>query len=670
MLLGLAGLAIPLVIHLLHRRRYQVVDWGAMQFLQVSETTRRRLRLEEILLLAARMALVACLVLALAAPYGSGPIFAVLGGRPARDIVVVFDGSLRMGLDDGENPTPLARAWEWAADHIDNLMPGDRVAVVQAGEQMTRLLGEPTHDLDLARAKLSELGPPHGGCDWPRALDTALAILSSNPGLDQEVIILSDGSRQGWADDTVLPQWEQLARKWRLAGKSDSSSRIRMVEFRADPARTYPNYSLAPLQASRGVAWTGHEVLFRTAIKVEGLKEFRPPHRLRLQVDGQEVRDLPVPSRDRFVGGQASVLFRQRFDRPGTHRVSLMLEADLPTQNRPEHYEVVDCLPGDNHREVTVEVVDSLPVLLVDGAEKLDSASSTFFLARALGLASDGENKGAVSARVVTSQDFDPSALTSQGKSNPRVLVLADVPVLNPAQQDGIVRFLKGGGGVLVVLGERMEAGAPSYNEFLFQKGQGWLPARLDGVRGSLVKVGQAPAPDISRMYQPCLEMFNREKNALGLARFPRWWKATPGPGASVPAYLTSGDPWIVEKARPAERVLLCTTPLDRSWGSNFPALWEYPVLVHELVYYLAETPKVRVRNEAGRPGTSDLTPLSDEDRRKVAALTGVEYTQGTVSAAEVEASERPPHELWPWFLFGALLLVCVEVWLAGRMAR
>ena len=43
MLLGLAGLAIPPIIHLLNRRRYDVVHWGAMQFLEISETTRRRL---------------------------------------------------------------------------------------------------------------------------------------------------------------------------------------------------------------------------------------------------------------------------------------------------------------------------------------------------------------------------------------------------------------------------------------------------------------------------------------------------------------------------------------------------------------------------------------------------------------------------------------------------
>jgi len=66
MLLGLAAMAIPILIHLLNRRRYNTVDWGAMQFLQVSETTRRRLLIEELLLMLLRMGLIGILAAGLA----------------------------------------------------------------------------------------------------------------------------------------------------------------------------------------------------------------------------------------------------------------------------------------------------------------------------------------------------------------------------------------------------------------------------------------------------------------------------------------------------------------------------------------------------------------------------------------------------------------------------
>src|SRR6516225_2483836 len=99
MLFALSALAIPVVIHLLHRRRFDVVEWGAMQFLQVGQTTRRRLALEEILLLALRTILVALIVLALAGPMGSGMLFSFVGSRSPQTFALIFDGSYSMGFD-------------------------------------------------------------------------------------------------------------------------------------------------------------------------------------------------------------------------------------------------------------------------------------------------------------------------------------------------------------------------------------------------------------------------------------------------------------------------------------------------------------------------------------------------------------------------------------------
>ena len=69
MLLGLAGAALPVIIHLLNRRRDTVIDWGAMQFLDLGRRARRRIRLTELLLMLARMALLALVALALARPF-------------------------------------------------------------------------------------------------------------------------------------------------------------------------------------------------------------------------------------------------------------------------------------------------------------------------------------------------------------------------------------------------------------------------------------------------------------------------------------------------------------------------------------------------------------------------------------------------------------------------
>src|SRR5262245_43634732 len=67
-----AGAAsIPIIIHLLNRKRFRVVDWAAMKFLLAAQKQNtRRMRLEQFLLLAVRTLLVLLVIGAMASVTG------------------------------------------------------------------------------------------------------------------------------------------------------------------------------------------------------------------------------------------------------------------------------------------------------------------------------------------------------------------------------------------------------------------------------------------------------------------------------------------------------------------------------------------------------------------------------------------------------------------------
>ena len=70
MLLGLATIAIPIIIHLLNRSKPRPIEWGAMQFLLTSITARsRRVLIEDGILLCLRCLALALLALAMARPF-------------------------------------------------------------------------------------------------------------------------------------------------------------------------------------------------------------------------------------------------------------------------------------------------------------------------------------------------------------------------------------------------------------------------------------------------------------------------------------------------------------------------------------------------------------------------------------------------------------------------
>jgi hypothetical protein len=753
MLLGLAGVAIPPIIHLLSRRRYEVVDWGAMQFLQISETTRRRLFIEELLLMLLRMGLIAILVLALAAPYVESTVLARLGGRANRDIVLLFDGSYSMG-QTGTGKSAHDSAKEWAAGFLDSLAAGDSVAVLQAKQQVVPILAEPTHDLRRVREQLAKMASPRGGCDWPLALTSAFKILAKSKRPEREIIILSDNQRFGWADDNSLLRWELLAAQ--LREQSDIQPRVWVVNLAPERPDNPPNWTLAPLRASRAIASVGQQVTFRTALDIRGQEEYRPPHRLHLEVDGKPVTDLTPPPAAKLEKGLVPLSFSHRFVTPGSHLVSLIVEPDPPPEQRAPDYKIKDHLPGDNRQDFALEVLPALPVLLVDGdARPAPKRRGTDFLRDALAPARDPNP--AVLARVVPIQEFDAALLTSDlGKepgTKPRVLILSDVPRLTPQQQEGIVGFLAAGGGVLVTLGDRVEA--QHYNDQLFRGGQGWLPARLDDLVGNETDVAHAPSPLASSFFHPALELFRNVKvGGLADARCPRCWKVTT-PGRTSPAVpvalLSSNDPLLVERPYKNGRVMLCTVPLDNSWRTNLPDLPAFAPLAHELVFYLAGARSAENNLQPGQPlrfhsageeafaglmllppegdakpvavggdGTdpnvfaaqlvrqpqgpmlvfektrdigvyqlrtaddrinyyvvqadpreSDLAACNEADRAKVAKFVpGLTYEDKRDTLQETLTASSQRQEMWWWFLFGVVGLLCGEVWMTRRLVR
>ena len=671
MLAGLAGVAIPPIIHLLNRRRYDVVDWGAMQFLQVSEVTRRRLLLEELLLMLLRMGLIGVLVCAFAGPFTddnnqgfvvglvAGFLVAVLvcllvylfadlvmglfagllagllagfltgffapdsvketvtlnaGRRTPRDVVLIFDGSASMSFR-GSGKSAQEQAKEWATTFVDGLAPGDGIAILVARKQPLPLLGKLTSDPDRVRDHIQKLPEPNGSCDWPGALQAAYGILEQSQRSERDILLIGDGQRYSFADARTLSGWKDLAEEHQHDPATPKPPKLWVVNL--DPKRPEKpaNWSLAPLTATRAVVAVKDTVTFHTALQLSGDTRYEPPYDLRVEVDGKFAQKLEPPKNAELKDGKVGLSFPYRFEKPGTHLVTVRVQPDPPPEQRPPGYRVKDHLPIDNRRDLSVEVVLPLPVLLVDSEE--EDAPRTRrgdFLRSALGPKKDTEAPAA-RVKTVSLKQFTPALLRAvpqgmgkDGDELPRVLILCNVPHLSDDQQQAVEQFLHEGGGVLVTLGDRTEAGR--YNAQCYRDGKGWLPARLDKVQGdnSDVKAAARPRPDTFN--HPALQIF-RKVNIFGNldgAWFARWWRVKEPVGqgtGTVVARLNRGDaPFLVEKRVGDGRVLLCTVPLDDSWRTNVfrESVPAFTPFAHQLIAYLAGSRAADFNLDPGQP--------------------------------------------------------------------
>src|SRR6185312_10423558 len=121
LVVGAGAVSVPVIIHLLNRRRFRIVTWAAMRFLLAAQRQNtRRMRLEQLILLLVRTGLVALIVFAMASvmPWAEGVWARVwpdgIGKVASRSQrvhhVLVLDGSLSMSAQvDGKPAFEQAR---------------------------------------------------------------------------------------------------------------------------------------------------------------------------------------------------------------------------------------------------------------------------------------------------------------------------------------------------------------------------------------------------------------------------------------------------------------------------------------------------------------------------------------------------------------------------------
>src|SRR6267143_2737430 len=115
-LLGLAAIAIPVLIHLIQREKKRVVEFPSLMFVRrIPYQSVRRRRIRHWALLMLRAAAVALIVLAFARPFFRRDASAIAATGGAREVVILLDQSASMGYGDH---------WQKARDAAHKVVAG------------------------------------------------------------------------------------------------------------------------------------------------------------------------------------------------------------------------------------------------------------------------------------------------------------------------------------------------------------------------------------------------------------------------------------------------------------------------------------------------------------------------------------------------------------------
>ncbi len=604
-MLGLIGVSIPIIIHILNRRRARMVDWGAMHFLESSLASRnRRILIEEIILMVIRCSLLALLAFALARPFlKAGKLLPGTGGD-AQDLAIVIDASLSMTLET-DGSSNFQRAIDEAHQLVRSCRSGDAVSIVLAGPVAQPILPAPISDRDEIHESLDKLTPAGGSMRVLEAINTAMETLSAGTNPAKRIVLITDAQDVGW-DLSASKRWDFLAEA------VDAMPIKPIVIVRTlDVPEKWRNVSATGMNFSRTVVGTDRTVKITATIANTGEGSVHP-EAVELTIDGKTAERETIGAI--AEGASASVVFEHQFASPGPHVVSVRIACD-------------DDLSGDNETARVVNVLQTLKVLIVEGnssTEPFKSDADYIYLATALPDENAKPGSTLISPTVVSAADIS----SAKRFSDYAVVVLADVPRLPAPKAKELGDFVAKGGGLLIAPGEK--ANRDFYNNWKASDGK-----RLAGCRFVNIRAGSRTGQNdetftriaTGKINHPAMMLLaDQAENNLRSAHINRHWVLEADEKektVSLGALLDNGLPWLVQRKDARGVVLTLAAPLDLKF-THLPLRECFVPLVHELVHYLAvpAQPEMNIL-----PGRQFVYTIPDE----------------TLSGSETEAEVADP---------------------------
>lgn len=536
--LGALAILAPLLLHLVRRERARKFEFPSLMFLRrVSRRYIRYQKLRHLLLLLLRALALLVIALAFARPYLQKAGAALTPGRIAENHIILLDDSMSMAYSDRWD-----RAKEAAARIARALEPGDRIALLLFSDRTLTLVPLTADPQAIPSALAGLPRPSDRRTRFTQGLRAAQQAAYEAQGGRRVIHLISDFQKSGWNSD---------AQDFRLAPD------IRLVPVGVGGGEC-SNLAAADAQLAEVGGETGGELRIRYSLVNFGTED-RNGVRVRLSVDERAAAEKTVSVARGRVERED---FQLKGLAAGIHTIVLEIDDDR--------------FARDNRFVLVVNVRGRVPVTAVEDARSgRNGRAPGFFLSRALNVA------GLSPFQLATIPPGEAESLATLPGS---VLIWNDIPGGSAAMQRKLQEFVRGGGGLaLIVSGERAAA---DFNRTF----AAWLPVQVavpaPGAFAGRASGDFALLTDIRLDHPIFLPFAEPQSGNFSSARFYRHVVLQAGPEAQVLARFDNGDPAVIAAEIGEGHVVILPFSADDAFN-DLPLKAVYAPFWQQLMRYL-----------------------------------------------------------------------------------
>jgi hypothetical protein len=570
--------AVPILLHLFHRKTEVVIDFPAVRLLKRAPVQQhRRRRLRELILLALRVVALVLLALSFARPYFAGAV----APESAPLTVIAVDQSMSLSA-----PNQIERARDTALRALDAAPSSHAVALVTFADAAAVTV-EPTTDRAAVRAAIGKISPTPRGTRFRTALARASEVIGARDG---RVVMVTDLQQSGWEanDEGGLPDGVDID----VAAVAPPTGNLAVTSAEFHPIAQSPRDGGAGRRDRRVIA------------TVQNYGNAEAKTTVRLLMSGSAVAQAEITVAPL---GAADVELTATLPRTGQAEVRLDDQAG---------YQL------DNRRVLSLEPPSAIPVAVVIADPT--GASGGLYVERALNVVGGGREFR------VDVLDGAAVATWAQDDLNRRAVVFVlGTRTLGRTGREMMKTYLANGGHVFVALGPMVDVG--TLQDVLgLAVGASDDPVRLPGAT-MVATDGRHP------IFRP----FLNPSGALGDVQVDRYRRLSDQPGRTVLARFSGGDPALTEQVVGEGRLMIYTSDLDNEW-SRFPLNPAFVPFAVETTRYLARGEEPGERAAGFEPRESNpATSTVDEFTKAIDRTNRSNLIDAGQAARDVEDQQR-----------------------------
>ena len=527
-LFAAATALLPILYHLIRNKRARKVKFSSLLFFKATpkEVIRRR-RLQDLLLLIIRCAILGILALVFARPFIPKEAIPFISQIQNKSVVFLVDNSYSM-----QYANLFEQAKQEIEDRLNEANEADEFSIVVFSDE-PRQLSELSTDLSMHKNIVkNSLQPSNRTTDFYKPVRLAEDILKDAKHKDKQIILISDLQKNGLSN-----QFEN----WNI----DPAIHFIPIQIGGEyPVNAY--IEKFTLNKKR----RGEKVATRYGLQIV-IPEEETSNKVTLIVNGKQ-----VDAQKTGVGISSQVYFQQENLRKGLYQGNLRLNEDK--------------LPIDNVYYFGFEVDERPSILCIDNSPQY-SNSSAFYLEKCINM---GDQSLYRFSRGRTSK------LSTRQLVGIQVLFLSNVRSLSKTQLSTLENYVQKGGTLIISFGDIVNQSRFSNN--LKDLGVGVITEK---VRVRKIQSASAIIGEVDFKH-PVFSVFAQSKTGdIFNPKFQQYFKITPDSNAMVIGRYDTGDPFLIERILGDGKIIVFTSTFNTEWG-DFPVNEIYLPFVYQLVKY------------------------------------------------------------------------------------